>query len=474
MCETGQATHHSRKAHAMKCSKSQARSKARALPEVRIGGGALTALAGLVVFQAHFLSLELKARLQNCLNHLQKNKSYSQGVLYLLLVYHLLIGYRNIRDIDCYRHDPMILQALGLRQLPDVSTVCRLLKAADPRAVENLRLLLRELLFARLAPMRLARITLDFDGSVISTTRRAEGTAVGFNKRKKGARSYYPLFCTIAQSGQVFDFLHRAGNVHDSRGAREFILACVSAVREALPSTIVEVRMDSAFFSDELVTALDTAGVEFTISVPFERFAKLKEKTEARRRWRFLRADTSFFALVWKPESWTKRYRFLFIRTRVKKQQKGEIQLDLFVPHEFGYEFKVVVTNKDVSARAVVEFHEGRGAQEGIFAELKTHCAMGHVPVRTRAGNQLYLLAGIFAHNLARDMQMQSAPPSRRTNARRTPLWIFERLDTVRRNFIHRAGRYTRPQGKRTLQISLAAKLKAPFLALFTRLQSAA
>jgi hypothetical protein len=45
---------------------------------------------------------------------------------------------------------------------------------------------------------------MDFDGSVISTGRVAEGTAVGFNKKKKGQRSYYPLFCTIAQTTQVF------------------------------------------------------------------------------------------------------------------------------------------------------------------------------------------------------------------------------------------------------------------------------
>jgi hypothetical protein len=38
--------------------------------------------------------------------------------------------------------------------------------------------------------LQLPRVTLDFDGSVQSTTRWAEGTAVGFNKKKKGARSY--------------------------------------------------------------------------------------------------------------------------------------------------------------------------------------------------------------------------------------------------------------------------------------------
>jgi len=56
-----------------------------------------------------------------------------------------------------------------------------------------------------------------------------EGTAVGFNRKKKGARSYYPLFCTIAQTGQVFDVYHRPGNVHDSHEARGFcwiVLGC--------------------------------------------------------------------------------------------------------------------------------------------------------------------------------------------------------------------------------------------------------
>ncbi|MGH8613350.1 MAG: hypothetical protein ACREYF_15385 [Gammaproteobacteria bacterium] len=61
----------------------------------------------------------------------------------------------------------------------------------------------------RLAKLDLPRVTLDFDGSVIGTGRVAEGTAVGFNRKKKGQRSYYPLFYTVAQTGQVLDVLHR-------------------------------------------------------------------------------------------------------------------------------------------------------------------------------------------------------------------------------------------------------------------------
>ena len=54
---------------------------------------------------------------------------------------------------------------------------------------------------------------------------------------------------------------------------------------DRLPSVIVEVRMDSALFSDEFVTALNEQGVEFTIIVPFERFVEIKKMTESHQRW---------------------------------------------------------------------------------------------------------------------------------------------------------------------------------------------
>ena len=88
---------------------------------------------------------------------------------------------------------------------------------------------------------------------------------LGLTARRRGQRSYYPLFCTVAQTGQVLDVLHRSGNVHDSQGAKQFILHCISAVRAALPGVAIEVRMDSAFFSDEIIGSLDAQGVEYTV-----------------------------------------------------------------------------------------------------------------------------------------------------------------------------------------------------------------
>jgi hypothetical protein len=455
----------------MKLRRSDIRRQAHAIPELKFENQSLTSFAGLVLFMQFFLTLGLKTRLRRCFRHMAPGKIFGPSTLFLQLIVHLLLGFRELRDSRAYRDDPMVQRLLGLKRLPDVATLSRMLKEANAKSVENLRRLLREMLFERLSKLSLARITLDFDGSVQSTRRRAEGTAVGYNKKRKGARSYYPLFCTIAQTAQVLDFLHRSGNVHDSQGAQEFILACVQAVREALPGVIVEVRMDSAFFSDAIVSALENAGVEFTISVPFERFVALKGMIQRRRRWERLNDDVSYFENDWKPKVWDRRFRFLFIRTRALRQHKEPIQLDLFIPHEVGYDFKVIVTNKTLAVGHIVAYHEGRGSQEGILGELKSHCQMGYVPVHRRAGNQLYLLAGIFAHNLMRDLQMAIHPPCRGTTPQRAALWTFEKLDTFRQTLVYRAGRLTRPRGVLTLTLNANSWLRDQFLGILPKLK---
>jgi len=454
----------------MKNSRKRVRRKAAAIPTLRFEDQRLTSFAGLVVLQQFFQLISLKTRLQQCFRHLAKGKIYDRATIFLQLIVHLILGFRELRDVEHYRDDPLVQRLLGLRCLPDVATISRMLRSADKQSVSKLRQLLRDLVLERIAKLGLVRITLDFDGSVQSTKRHAEGTAVGYNKKKKGARSYYPLFCTLAQTGQVLDFLHRPGNVHDSNGAREFILECIRYAQVALPGVIIEVRMDSAFFSDEIVNALDEAGIEMSISVPFERFVELKRMIEKRQRWHTINGDVSYFEAPWKPKSWSRSFRFLFIRTRAKQQRKGPVQLDLFEPYVYGYEFKVIVTNKTLAAGNVVDYHAGRGSQENTFGELKTHCHMDYVPVRTRAGNETYLLASLFAFNLIRDLQMQVQPPQRSTNRKRAALWVFERVETFRHTILQRAGRLSTPSRKQVLTFCAGKNLKQRVLQIIQAL----
>lgn len=438
----------------MKSSKREVQSRVHKMPILRFTDQTLTSFAGLIIFQPLFAMLELKKRMRSCFAHLNAGSIFGHHFIMFLLIIHLLLGFRRLRDIDYYKDDPLVKRILGLNRLPDVATISRALGDADENSVAKARVLLRTMVLERLQKLHLARITLDFDGSVLSTSRHAEGTAVGFNKKKKGARSYYPLFCTVAQTGQVLDFFHRPGNVHDSNGALEFITTCISIIRRDLPGVVIEARLDSAFFNDDIVTMLNDEKVKFTISVPFERFPELKKMIEAHRIWKRLDETWSYFENSWKPKVWDRRYRFLFIRQKSKIINKQPIQLDLFVPQEYGYEFTVMITNKSASAKKVLMYHHGRGSQESVFGELKSHSQLDYVPVRHLYGNQLYMIAAIMSHNLNRELQMAASPADRGTTTKRAPLWQFTELATLRHRLLQRAGRLSQPSNRLTLTLS--------------------
>ncbi len=458
----------------MKSSKAQIQAKCYKIPTIRFEDQRLTSFSGLLIFQLFFKRIDLKQRLKNCFMHLKISPVFGRHLVVMLLIVHLLIGFRRLREIDYYRDDPMVLRLMGLNRLPDVSTISRALSNMEIKEVENVRQLSRALVIEGLVRENLPRLTLDFDGSVQSTKGHAQGTAVGFNKQKKGARSYYPLFCTIAQTGQFLDFYHRPGNVHDSNGAELFMEECFLEISSAMKNTILESRMDSAFFSEHILSVLDFYNILFSASVPFERFPQLKELIENRKRWRSIDNEWSFFETNWKPKSWDSKYRFIFVRRKIKKQQKGPIQLHLFEPRDDIFDYKVIVTNKTESAKSVVLFHNGRGSQEAIFADAKTDAGLSVIPTRGLAGNQIFTLCSMMAHNLSKELQMISLPRLVRTLPKRPAIWAFQKLDTLRHQIIQRAGRLTRPQGELTLTMSGNQAVQHDLLYFLDKLREAA
>jgi len=444
----------------VKVAKKQIVSRKRLLPIIKYADQNLTSFSGLIIFQSLFQRIGLAGSLKDVCSQLRPKvtRQYSHGTILFFLILHQIIGFRKLRDADFYRDDPMVKNTLNLKTIPSVPTVSRMLSDFDQTALERFHEYNSALVITRLKNEKFSRVTIDFDGTVLSTNRHAEGSSVGFNKKKKGLRSYYPLFATIAQTTQILDFLHRPGNVHDSNGSINFLRACVALVRKALPNAVIEIRMDSAFFNQGMIDTLEQLKVEYTISVPFERFTELKGIIESRCRWGSAKngkgKKIGYFEKRWKPQSWGEKQRFLFIRTPTKKQQKGALQLDMFVPVDEENKYKVIITNKKQRASHVVSFHEGRGSQEKIFGETKSQVSLDYIPCRNRIANEVFLLCSVVAHNLGRELQMNCAKRDRKTTPQRQPLWIFEELSTIRNKIIRTAGRLTRPQGQLTLTMA--------------------
>ena len=293
----------------MKLSKKQVQSRVQSLPVLRFENQQLTSFSGMILFQALFRRLDLRGTLVRHLGRASKSVAYGLHVLVLQLVVHLLAGFRRLRERDHYVDDPLLPRLLGVQQLADTSTLTRRLAGAPEAAVVAVRAAGREIVLGRLGQEKLARVTLDFDGSVLTTRGYTEGSAVGYNAKRRGARSYYPLFCTIAQTGQFLDFHHRPGNVHDSNGAKAFMLSCVQAARLAAPRAQLETRIDAAFFDETIVDQLDQQRIDFSVSVPFERLPALKSIIEKTPSWRWIPIDEQWsYAEGWEQgEAWRRR-----------------------------------------------------------------------------------------------------------------------------------------------------------------------
>lgn len=430
----------------------------RSLPELRFEQTRLTPYSGLVIFQALFQSLRLRSRLERCFEHLPV-RVYGLAKLFVALIVHVLLGFRRLRGVDVYASDPLVPRVVGLRRLPSVATLSRGLAAADELAVDNVRRLSRELVLERIQREHLSTVTIDFDGSAQLTSGSIEGTAVGYSKVKHGERSYFPLFATVAQTGQFLDFVHRPGNAHDSVGAREFMRASFRALHAAAPRARLEARGDSAFFSEAILEDLDRQGVEFACAVPFERMPKLKALVEAAR-WNPIDDEWAVAEVPsFRPTTWSygAKFRFVMVRCLAKKQRKDVVpapeQLDLFQPVSREYRFRVVVTNKTVSAASVLAFYNGRCAQEKIFGEAKQHAALDVIVARRRTANELFTLACIVAHNCARELQMRDNRRRRTPDRKRRALWRFWSLGALRLRQIVKAGLLTRPTGQLVLTV---------------------
>ena len=87
----------------MKSSKAQILAKFHKIPVLRFEDQQLTSFSGLLIFQQLFQRIQLKRRLRACFAHLTLSPIFGRHLVVLLLVVHLLLGFRRLREVDYYR-----------------------------------------------------------------------------------------------------------------------------------------------------------------------------------------------------------------------------------------------------------------------------------------------------------------------------------------------------------------------------------
>jgi hypothetical protein len=394
----------------------------------------------------------------------------------VLLVLALLItGGRRVRHIGFLETDPLVKRFCGLTQIPTARTVGRWLGAFEPSGVDGL-LTLNEVLVGRVInDSGLRRLTLDVDGSVVSTGLQVEGARRGYNPHRRKVPSYYPITAYEAHTGQILRVRNRAGNVHDGKASLGFLQELFAQLDASLTRRpVLEMRMDGAFFRKDIVDLLEDEGVEYAIKVPFYPWLGLKEPIAKRRRWTRVDGTVDCFEMRLAIPPWERHMRVVVYRKRVAHRTPKNFQLDLFDPDDGYYEYSAVVTNKAVTGRTLWFFMCGRGTHEKVYGELKSGFAFDCVPTRRYQANSAWQVLSIIAFNVMRGFQARTTAEGRRTNRKRRTLRRFELIHTLRYRFLNRAGLIVHPNGRATLDVGNNLMVRNRFQSICQGLAKAA
>jgi hypothetical protein len=378
------------------------------------------------------------------------------GVVGLVLVVLALLlnGGRRVRHLRYLAGDPLVLRFCGLRQRPTARTVGRWLGAFRARHLPRLQWVNALVTARAIRQTGQRRLTIDVDGSVVSTGQQVAWAQRGYNPHHRKVPSYYPITAYEAQSGQVLRVQNRPGNVDDAKGARRFLRDLVAQVRTTLGGGYrLEFRMDGAFFRRDILDRLERAGAEYAIKVPFHPWLGLKARVRATRGWTRVADEVHGAEHQVDVACWARRCRIVIYRRHVAHETAKNFQLDLFDPNDGHYEYSAVVTNKPLGVVALWAFMCGRGVHEKVYGELKSGFAFGAVPSMRYAANSAWQCLSVLAFNLSRSFQLATTARRRAPSRKRWALFAFETIHTLRALWLQRAGLLTHPRGRAVLDV---------------------
>ena len=410
--------------------------------------------------------LQLARRLRRHLSGTGLETDYGLVGMVLLILGLLITGGRRLHHLVFHQHDVMLLRFCGLKRLPTPRTVGRWLRRFTRRHIERLLRVNEELVAEAIRHAGVRRLTLDIDGSVISTGQQVGWAHRGFNPHHRKVPSYYPITAYEAQTGQILRTKNRPGNIHDGKASLGFLRELLAQIHRSLGrGHLLEFRMDAAFFRRDVISWLEGIRAEYAIRAPFYTWVGLKGLIQQRRRWTRVEAGVHCFEKKLYLEPWKKTLRVVLYRKKVNHFTRKNFQLDLFDPKDGHYEYSAIVTNKALNGRNLWLFLNGRGCHERAYAELKSGFAFDAVPTAHYGANSAWQTLCVLAFNLMNSFQVATGATRRGRTRKRRSLHALETIQTLRYKWLNRAAVLVFPQGRPTLDVGLDVRKRFERLA---------
>jgi len=368
----------------------------------------LTRFGGLSLFQSFCRAFAIRRFLQTWVRWPDyDHRDYHPADLFLAHVFSIVAGLGRIENTQSLIHNGLIPPLLGMHDFPHRDTLRTFLRRFDSASLRSLQFAhdkVRGELFHRLGLLYSA--TVDVDTTALMTYGSQEGVARGYiPKRRHTQSSYAPILSSEGRSGLSLGAELRAGNVHASVGAGEFLQHVLDKLPSTLAASRTRLRLDGAFYDRKIIVPLENQGLGHVVVARL--YPPLKKRMVTARYHEFARGwEAAEFTYT--PWQWKQEHRFVAVRRPVSIEPQ-EIQLRLFTFKHYTYH-RVLVTNLDLTPPAVWRFYCDRGFQELLIREFKDSYPLSQIPTRSFWANATYLEAILWAYDLVLAFQRLCLP----------------------------------------------------------------
>lgn len=304
-----------------------------------------------------------------------------------------VLGAKRLCHSGMLRTDEVVREIFGWEKgMASQSTFSRFFAKFDLALNDELFVQLQSHWFRNL---KVGKLTVDIDSSVITRYGHQEGATVGYNPKKHGRPSHHPLLAFCAELNMVIDAWMRDGKSHDCKQMDTFL----DHILSILPSERIGLlRADRGFYDHKILYDMEDRGVNYLVKAKMT--TPLRSKILDITQW-YGEGRTQYAEFFYQGTTWLKQRRFVAVRTvRENKDKTCEGLLFREDIDLASYEYCAFVTNCDNSAQQVKSLYDQRADCENRIRELKYDYGIEGFAMKSMAATEAAFRFIMLAYNI--------------------------------------------------------------------------
>jgi len=293
------------------------------------------------------------------------NRGYSPADIIEGFMVSVILGAKRFSHSGMLRHDEVIREIFGWNKgMASQSTFSRFFpKISLEQSDEN---------FAQLnswwfSQLKIDKITVDLDSTVITRFGEQESVEVGYNPRRHGRASHHPIIAFACEPKMIIQAWMRSGDSAASTDLKDFF----TEVLAVLPKQKIGlVRADSGFYGKDVLEYFEEQNLQYIISARMN--AGLVAEIFNQRSWFRSQDGIDYCSFEYQALGWDKPRRMVVVRKDSEKLSKSGGKTLFQDYDDFAkYRYSAFVTNSGLSADLIWTVYKHRAEAENQIKELK-------------------------------------------------------------------------------------------------------